>query len=85
MAPAPVVQHSNLTRELSQKSSALWRQRLEYYFCDIHRLLSAAHDSDVVSRSFDTPSDSDVTSDRLAQTSMTCRISVHALADGLGA
>ncbi len=32
MAPVPGVQHSNLTRESSQKSSALWRQRLEYYF-----------------------------------------------------
>src|SRR5882724_1290507 len=32
MAPAAVVQPSNLTRESSQNSSALWRQRLEYYF-----------------------------------------------------
>ena len=30
MAPAPVVQHSSLTRESSQKSSTPWQQRLEY-------------------------------------------------------
>ncbi len=36
MAPAPVVQHSNLTREnLLKKSSALWRQRLDYYFSQV--------------------------------------------------
>src|SRR5262249_9741410 len=35
MAPGPAVQHSNLTRECSQKSSALWRQRLDYYFSQV--------------------------------------------------
>jgi hypothetical protein len=32
MEAFPEVQHSNLTRESSQKSSALWRPCLEYYF-----------------------------------------------------
>ena len=52
---------------------------------DIQRLLSAAHDNDIVRRSFHTPSDSDVTSNGLAQTPVACRFTVHALTDNLGA
>jgi hypothetical protein len=42
MAPVQVVQHSNLTRESSQESSALWRQRLDYYFSQIFFLWSSS-------------------------------------------